>query len=212
MCVLFLVDLSHNSVSPRVELVTWSSFWVLVKRDHGTQRCSAAFSDISVTQPGCPTFIVIQLLSAGKTFSLRLSEGLNMAGTRCFQPVVFLRSPLFSVSISTVWLDFVGACPPERREQASLFRFWREEKCFFKAKSFNAPAMWRWLQRGFCLSPVDGLLDMAGLRSRLPAPVEASKNKTTHAHTNGPVRQQFVGWYIVPKNTTINSGKVDHCP
>lgn len=34
--VLFPVDHSHNSVSPRVELVTWGSFWILVEGNLGS--------------------------------------------------------------------------------------------------------------------------------------------------------------------------------
>lgn len=115
------MDLSHDSASPRVELVTWSSFRVLVERNPGTYRCSAAPCDISVTQDGGPTFILIQPLSAGKTFSPRLSQGLNAAGARCFSARHIFTVAVFSVSIRDR-LVCLRRCSSTRKARTSITR------------------------------------------------------------------------------------------
>lgn len=137
--VLFLVDLSHNSASPRVELVTWSSFWV--ERNPGTYRCSVAPCDISVTQHDGPTFILIQPLSAGKTFSLETLSGAKRSGRQTFSARHIFTVATFSVAIRTVWFVSGGARPPEGREQASpgLFRH-AETDFFLKARSCSTLA------------------------------------------------------------------------
>lgn len=134
------MDLSHNSASPRVEFVTWSSFWVLVKRNPGTYRCSAAPCDISVTQDDGPTFILIQPLSAGKTFRPETFSGAQRDGRQMFSARHIFTVATFSVSIRTVWFVSGGARPPERREQASPGLFQHKETVFLKP---GASAHWR---------------------------------------------------------------------
>lgn len=135
------MDLSHDSASPRVELVTWSSFRVLVERNPGTYRCSAAPCDISVTQDGGPTFILIQPLSAGKTFSPRLSQGLNAAGARCFSARHIFTVAVFSVSIRDR-LVCLRRCSSTRKARTSITRplSTHKETVFLKP---GASAHWR---------------------------------------------------------------------